>query len=212
MVVGDAFVKDSGELIEFAVDRSDAHHDAAVLLIQACEERARESGADRLTVNTRGADRQIGEVMQAVGLIPTTVKSLMYISAVDPGALLEDLLSSSEVPDVDKTLTIRLSDPHEWQSDEYIVGRATTDHRESSITSAADNRTFNDILLGNRSPHGWCSKAACVFDRSEKPLRSSVFSNGRRSTVRGSTRWGMCCDDPAHRHRRSRGRCGFLDG
>jgi len=151
-VLGYAFVKDSGAIIEFAVDRSDLYHDAAVLLVEACEQRARESGAERLTVNARGADHQIGEAMQAVGLIQTTVKALMYVSTVDPGVLLEDLLSSSEVPDLGMPLTIRLSDSHEWQSDEYTVNGATAENGESRITIEVDNRTFNDIVLGNRSP------------------------------------------------------------
>jgi len=151
-VLGYAFVKDSGEILEFAVDANDSYHEAAALLIAACEERVRETGADRVTVNTRGTDRQIDDVMQAAGLIPTKVNSLLYASAVDPGALLEELLSLSDVPDLGGTLTIRLSDPHEWQSDEYTLRRGTPANGDASITIEADNRTFNDILLGNRSP------------------------------------------------------------
>jgi len=149
-VLGYAFVKDSGEILEFAVDRNDSYHEAAVLLIAACEEHARESGAEHLTVNTRGTDRQIDEVMRAVGLVSTKFKSRMYVSAVDPGALLEEFQSLSDASDVADPLTIRLSDPHEWQSGEYTVG--TSIDGEPSITIEADNRTFNDILLGDRSP------------------------------------------------------------
>jgi len=149
---GYAFVKDNGKILEFAVDRNDSYHQAAVLLMAACEERARESGADRLTVNTRGGDLQIDDVMREVGMIPTKVKSLMHASAVDPGALLDELLLSPDDPDLGCAFTIRLSDPHEWQTREYTVRPRTTGRGESSVTIEADNRTFNDILLGGRSP------------------------------------------------------------
>jgi hypothetical protein len=142
--VGYAFVKGNGDVTEFAVDPDGPRYAAATALVAACEERGSATGAARVRLNVPIADDIVAGVLEESGWVPLRTQGRRYITSMDPGKLVRSLAARSDVSDL--TVEIVLSDPLPWQRNATAVGHSPRLHLR------ADQRTFNEILLGGASP------------------------------------------------------------
>ena len=150
-LLGYAFVKDSGEIIELAVDPLESSPGTVFLLVAACEEQAIATGAERLTVNMPTVAPGVASALTEVGLAPSTIEGLMYASAVDPAALMKQLAVRLDTSRLSLAVTIRISDPLDGQPDEYLVHVGSTPSEDDLIIECTYH-TLNAVLLAGASP------------------------------------------------------------
>jgi hypothetical protein len=143
-MLGYAFVKRNGDITEFAVDPDGPRRGAARALVAACEERGSATGAARVRLNVPIDDDVVARVLEDSGWVPLQTNGRRYVTSMDPGRLVRSLAARSDARSV--PVEIVVSDPLPWQQNSTAVGDGPRIHL------VADQRTFNEILLGGESP------------------------------------------------------------
>lgn len=148
--IGYAFIKENGDVIDFAVDPTADRKAAASALISACEDYANREGAARMRLNVPLGDQDVAEALSEAGLAAARPEARHYITAIDPGTLLQTLID--HLPDRPVRFDLWLTDSHPWQSSTTSIARSVAVDVEPEFIVEGDQRSLNDVILGGRSP------------------------------------------------------------
>ncbi len=162
-VLAYAFVKDNGDIIEFAIDPDGPRKQAASILITACEQHAVLAGAERIRVNVPTVSVEVEKSMRDAGLIPSEPEARHYVSSTQPTRFVASMASQAvRIP----TFDLRITDPYPWQHQEMKVGSEPT----ALLRIEADQRTVNRLILGRESP----TRAALTRQLRVRPFRKTI--------------------------------------
>lgn len=151
-LLGYAFVKDSGDILELVVAPEGPRGRVTSALITACEARAEAAGAERIRVNVPIIDEEVADALAAVGLAPSRAAGRFYVSTMDPGRLTQILASELGEGMWSRPVEIVLSDPLPWQPARSVVGSNESSDRGPTLSMECRQRTLNQLLLRGASP------------------------------------------------------------
>ena len=187
-VTGYAFVKDNGDVIDFAVRPGDFAREAASRLLAECEAVARSKGALRLRLHFPHGPSPARPALARAGMAPSAPEARYYVSAVDPGRLVRALVR--ETADLGSMrLEVINTKPLDWQPTVTLI--ETADTPLHSLSLEGEPRTFNEVLLGGSSP----SLAIATGRLRVRPVRSTPMAIRALRRIRASAPWFYALGD-----------------